>query len=572
MLDGALATELERQGADLNDPLWSARCLIESPALISQVHMDYLQAGADVITSATYQASVKGFQDRGLDEQQAIAMLQLGISLACAARDDFWSSAENRPGRLKPLVAASVGPFGACLHDGSEYHGNYAAGWAQVESFHRSRLDILAACGADILAFETIPSLREAEILLDLLSRYQGQYAWLSFSCRDETHVSHGERLSEGADLASRHPQVAAVGINCTAPRFVTALLESVNVLECPLLAYPNSGETWRASDNQWVGQGSDTVDYAAWFHAGARLIGGCCRTGPEDIARVRSTLKSVTARMSQRIEARGQGKSTLVWRLLTVAVVVFFLAAGVYFLFASTRESKRLEQALLDRYGWASQYTPAADGTVPPQRLEKFIHVRRALQPNCSDYQNILDGITGLAAIETDSGLSGREKASRGISGFRSVIMLTPKMLAFMEARNANLLAEEMGLGEYMYIYLTAYGTRLAGEPSSRYAGMEEAYISARTRAEFVQILGNQLKALQASGEENGPGGLSADLRTEIAALEDGSHIAPWPGGPPGMTRDSLASFHERLLDLYCAGIVAIELQQKNRGLDFAN
>jgi len=294
VLDGALATELERHGADLDDPLWSARCLIEAPELISRVHRDYLQAGADVLTSATYQASLQGFQARGFGVHQAIALLRQGVELALAARDDFWSEKENHPGRLKPLVAASMGPFGACLHDGSEYHGNYTASWAEVESFHRSRLDVLTDSGADLLAFETIPSLREAEILLQLLTHYPGKHAWLSFSCRDEAHVSHGELFRDCADLASQHEQVAAVGINCTAPRCITALLNSVTNLQRPLLVYPNSGEIWVAHDNCWVGQGMGHLDAANWFRAGARLIGGCCRTGPEDIARIRSILRAI--------------------------------------------------------------------------------------------------------------------------------------------------------------------------------------------------------------------------------------------------------------------------------------
>jgi homocysteine S-methyltransferase len=294
VLDGALATELERHGADLDDPLWSARCLIESPELISRVHMDYMQAGADVLTSATYQASLQGFQARGFGVDQATALLRQGVELALAARDDFWSEKENRAGRLKPLVAASMGPFGACLHDGSEYHGNYSASWAEVEAFHRSRLDVLANCGADLLAFETIPSLPEAELLLQLLADYPGKHAWLSFSCRDEAHVSHGELFRDCAEIAGQHEQVAAVGINCTAPRYVTTLLNSVNDLQCPLLVYPNSGETWVANENCWIGEGIGRLDAADWFRAGARLIGGCCRTGPEDIAGIRAVLASM--------------------------------------------------------------------------------------------------------------------------------------------------------------------------------------------------------------------------------------------------------------------------------------
>ncbi|HLF31797.1 MAG TPA: homocysteine S-methyltransferase [Xanthomonadales bacterium] len=294
VLDGALATELERHGANLDDPLWSAKYLLEAPELIYRVHMDYLLAGADVITSASYQASVPGFIARGMDRQAAEALLRSSVELALRARNDFWSVPAHRENRLKPLVAASIGPFGACLRDGSEYHGRYAASWAEVETFHRVRLDVLTMAGADLLAFETIPSLREAEILLDLLVSYPDQVAWLSFSCSDAVHLCHGETFRAGIELAEGYEQVVAAGLNCTAPQHVAALLRSVPEHTHPLLAYPNSGETWVASEHRWVGQGSGSLDPAAWCQAGARLIGGCCRTGPEDIARVRSSLLDI--------------------------------------------------------------------------------------------------------------------------------------------------------------------------------------------------------------------------------------------------------------------------------------
>ncbi len=264
------------------------------------------------------------------------------------------------------------------------------------------------------------------------------------------------------------------------------------------------------------------------------------------------------------------KSKSGLSWRLLTVAVVVFFVAAGIYFLLASTRESKRLEQNLIDRFGWAEQYTPAADGTVSLQRMEAFLRVRRAVQPSCADYREVLNSILGLVEIETDAELTGKEKASKGLGGLKSMIGLGPKMLQFMDARNGSLQNGEMGLGEYMYIYLAAYGRQLANVSTSPYAEMEEAYISSRTRDEYVGILTNQLTTLAAAGSDAELQNLSTQLRLEIKALEGGSHASPWPDGPPAMTRKSLAPFQEQLSDLYCEGIVAIELLQKNRGLDF--
>jgi homocysteine S-methyltransferase len=304
LLDGALATELERKGADLNDPLWSARCLVESPQLIAEVHRDYLQAGADIIASATYQASEKGFMERGFNRREARKLMQGGIRLAVQERDTFWNPefpGSSRIQKFKPLVAASMGPFGACLHDGSEYHGNYAASWREVSDFHRERMLWLAEAGADLLAFETIPSQAEAEILLELLEKHatdlHGQQAWISFSCKDEFHVSHGERLQDCVALMSGSAQVAAAGINCTAPGLITELLQSLDHISVPLMVYPNSGETWLAQEHCWLGQGSTDFAIADWFAFGVRLFGGCCRTRPADISAIRNTLVELVAK-----------------------------------------------------------------------------------------------------------------------------------------------------------------------------------------------------------------------------------------------------------------------------------
>jgi homocysteine S-methyltransferase len=301
VLDGALATELEHKGADLDDPLWSAKCLLESPELIRQVHRDYLQAGADIISTATYQASAAGFRSRGLSGKEARKLMLQGVKMAIEARDDFWSSSDAARYRRKPLVATSMGPFGACLFDGSEYHGNYAASWREVSLFHRERLLCLAEAGADVLAFETIPSRPEAEILLELLEKHvadlQGQLAWISFSCKDSEHVCHGETFAECMALLASSEQIAAGGINCTAPNLLQNLLESVDDSDLPLAVYPNSGETWEPQENCWLGESATDFAIEDWFDAGARLIGGCCRTRPEDISRIRIRLSQLQER-----------------------------------------------------------------------------------------------------------------------------------------------------------------------------------------------------------------------------------------------------------------------------------
>ncbi|WP_298406302.1 homocysteine S-methyltransferase [uncultured Chloroflexus sp.] len=288
ILDGALATELERRGCDLADPLWSAKVLIENPALIQAVHADYFVAGADVAITASYQATIPGFMARGLSEAEAIALLQRSVELARAARDAFWAEPANRVGRIRPLVAASIGPYGAYLHDGSEYRGNYGLSIAELIDFHRPRMAALANAEPDLFACETIPCGEEARALVALLPEFPHLTAWISFSARDGSHTAQGEPIADVTSEIAPHPQVAAIGVNCTAPRFLPDLIRAMRaVTDKPIVVYPNSGEVYDPVGQCWIGAGEidDFADQARlWYTAGARLIGGCCRTTPDHI------------------------------------------------------------------------------------------------------------------------------------------------------------------------------------------------------------------------------------------------------------------------------------------------
>lgn len=288
VLDGALATELERRGCDLRDPLWSAKVLIEAPHLIKQVHADYFAAGADCAITATYQATFEGFARRGLSESEAQALMRLAVRLAIEARDEFWSIPANRVGRPRPLVAASIGSYGAFLADGSEYSGNYGLTETELMNFHRQRLQVVVDTVADLLACETIPCLVEGLALARLLGEFPGHSAWISFSARDAAHISNGERLADCATRLDPCDQVVAVGVNCTPPRYIADLVAAAHTAtDKPILAYPNSGEVYRAEDGCWSGT-ADSAAYAdearVWYERGARIIGGCCRTGPAEI------------------------------------------------------------------------------------------------------------------------------------------------------------------------------------------------------------------------------------------------------------------------------------------------
>ena len=302
VVDGALATELERRGADLADPLWSAKCLLERPELIRQVHLDYFKAGADVATTATYQASFEAFARRGIGRDAAARLMQGAVALAAGARDEYWSDPANHPGRLRPLIAASIGPYGAMLADGSEYRGHYALSDEELAAFHRPRLEVLAHSGVDLLACETIPCLREALVLVRLLREHPAITAWISFSCRDGARNCEGEEISACAAALRGNAQIAAVGVNCTRPEHVADLLARMRgQTDAPLIAYPNSGECYDPKSKRWSGARSGHAfgEWAqAWHQAGARLIGGCCRTTPQGHTRHRRAARSILGKM----------------------------------------------------------------------------------------------------------------------------------------------------------------------------------------------------------------------------------------------------------------------------------
>jgi homocysteine S-methyltransferase len=296
VLDGGLATELEARGCDLGNELWSASLLRDDPGMIRQVHADYLAAGADLVISASYQATIPGFMAQGMTQAQAVELLRLSVELALQARDAFWADEKNRVGRLRPLVAASIGPYGAYLADGSEYRGDYELDEAGLIEWHRPRWHVLARSGADLLACETVPSYSEARALKYLLRETPEVQAWFSFSCRDGKHISDGTPIAQCAKTVTDEGQVVAIGINCTSPRFVPSLIAELRqTTQKPIVVYPNSGEQYDAENRRWLGL-SDAAEFGTlsreWRREGAALIGGCCRTGPAHIQQIADRMR----------------------------------------------------------------------------------------------------------------------------------------------------------------------------------------------------------------------------------------------------------------------------------------
>jgi len=301
VLDGGLATELEARGFDLRDDLWSARLLIDNPDAIEDVHRSYLEAGADCIITASYQATIPGFKRRGLSESVATSLIQRAVRIAIDARDKFWSEGCVQSDRVRPLVAASVGPYAAFLADGSEYTGRYDIGTDDLYDFHRARWDVLAAAEPDLFACETIPSKNEAEALLRLIRGRTDCHTWLSFCCRDGGHLSDGTPLADVLRPFGELDQIVALGVNCTPPQYIPELIDVAKAAtRKPIVVYPNSGETWDAHEKCWRDTSSSS-DFAeaglTWLRHGASIIGGCCRIGPEHIRRIRELLVNPVGR-----------------------------------------------------------------------------------------------------------------------------------------------------------------------------------------------------------------------------------------------------------------------------------
>lgn len=300
VLDGGLATALEAAGHHLDSALWSARLLLDAPDALRAAHIAYLQAGADCITTGSYQASFEGFEAAGLGAREAESLLRRSVDLALGAKRAFWSDAPNRVGRLEPIVAASAGPYGAFLADGSEYRGRYRVGREALIDFHRRRLHVLAGTAADVIAFETIPSLDEAKVIAELLGEVPRTWAWITFSCGDEKRLWDRSRIADALRAVDSAANLAGVGVNCTAPRYVTSLIDELRSLtDRPIIAYPNSGERYEAQSHAWVGRpaGADWLDGAReWFAHGARVVGGCCRVGPGTIRKLRAELERTNA------------------------------------------------------------------------------------------------------------------------------------------------------------------------------------------------------------------------------------------------------------------------------------
>ena len=289
IIDGGQATVFEDIGCDLKHKLWSARLITDDPNAIIETHKRYILAGAEIIATVSYQASIRGLIASGMTYEQAIATLQKTVALAREAIDQVL---DEQPGITPPLVGASIGPFGAFLADGSEYRGKYEVSESELREFHLERIKILHESEADLLLFETFPDFTELNVIAEMLRKFS-KPAWISFSCRNGAQLNDGTPIEKAAQLFNNHPSVFAIGVNCTAPKYISELLRRIkSTSDRRVVIYPNSGEVYDPANKNWSGTGDKDVFVRMskqWLSEGADLLGGCCRIGPDHIQSIRN-------------------------------------------------------------------------------------------------------------------------------------------------------------------------------------------------------------------------------------------------------------------------------------------
>jgi len=287
IIDGAMGTQLEARGHDVNDDLWSAKILAEDPAAIEQIHYDYFKAGADIGMSCSYQATIPGFMSAGYSQEEAEDLIRLSMKLLIDARERWWNDEGKDSGRPYPLVCGDIGPYGAYITGGEEYIGSYHQSEEEYREFHLPRIKLLMEAGAEFFVCETIPKLEEAVALGKMLDELEQDY-WLTFTFKDGQHISEGKTIPEVVEAVGDFKHLKGIGANCIPPAIATEIVETFKRLtHIPVVIYPNTGEVYDGHKRIWLGDkdprpfGARAVD---WKKAGATVIGGCCRTSEKDI------------------------------------------------------------------------------------------------------------------------------------------------------------------------------------------------------------------------------------------------------------------------------------------------
>jgi S-methylmethionine-dependent homocysteine/selenocysteine methylase len=269
VLDGATGTELERRGARSDLPLWSSWALLEAPELLRRIHADYLGAGVDALTAATFRTHARSLAAAGL-EARAGELTAAAVRLA--------REAAERADR-ETLVLGSAAPLEDC------YHPERVPGADALAREHAQHARNLFRAGVDAILVETMNSAREAAAAAEA-ARAAGAELLVSFVCGPAARLLSGEPLAEALD-AVRAFAPAAVGVNCLAPAAVDACLPVLRRADAPFLVYPNLVAGSAHAEPEAFAEAA--LRFAT---AGAAGLGGCCGTTPAHLAALARRLR----------------------------------------------------------------------------------------------------------------------------------------------------------------------------------------------------------------------------------------------------------------------------------------
>lgn len=285
VLDGGLSFPLEEKKIRMNTNLWTAELLISKPELIREVHINYIDSGAKIITTSSYQASFKSLKKRGYSEIQSKNIILKSVEIVEEIKKNY---------NNKIIIAASIGPYGSYLADGSEYVGNYDINEETFFDFYKKKVDLLDSSSADVLAFETIPSYKEAKVISKILKETKKQ-SWISFSCKNQKEISDGTKLEKCCEYLNNHSKIFGVGVNCTSPKYISKLISILKrkLKNKKIIIYPNSGEIYDGKNKNWIGNSNITFEsyIDEWLNLGVDILGGCCRVGTKEIKKIKDKI-----------------------------------------------------------------------------------------------------------------------------------------------------------------------------------------------------------------------------------------------------------------------------------------
>ena len=282
LLDGSMSFPMEQLGYNLKNKLWTGKALINNPDLIKDIHKGYIDAGADFISTSTYQISFDRLKNMGYQSEEIKKIFQKSVDIVKDAIEESKLKKEIK-------IVGSFGPYASYDPEASEYIGEYDSTDIEIKKFHLNNIRIIEETDLDIILYETIPCLREIKILSEALS-HSTKEIWISITCNEEMEFRDGSSFKDACEIISKIEKITTMGINCFSPLLVKKAIDLLKKYSNKkILIYPNSGEIYNPKERFWTGNNEfNNSMIKNWLSLYPDIIGGCCRIGYDDIKKMR--------------------------------------------------------------------------------------------------------------------------------------------------------------------------------------------------------------------------------------------------------------------------------------------